>query len=74
MITALLCLLFIIFIVLVIAAFIVGIQGLVYWGIGSFICWAFAIPYTFTFWQGIAIAIVISILGGLIKGRSLLDD
>lgn len=74
MITALLCLLSIIFIVLVIAAFIVGIQGLVYWGIGSFICWAFAIPYTFTFWQGIAIAIVISILGGLIKGRSLLDD
>lgn len=71
---ALLCVIFIILIVLLVAAFIVGLQGLIYWGIGSFVCWAFSIPYTFTFSQGIAIALIVSILGGLFKGKGLLDD
>lgn len=71
---ALLCILFLILIIAIVVAFIIGIQGLIYWGIGSFICWAFSIPYVFTFWQGIAIAFVVSILGGIFKGKVIFDD
>lgn len=46
-----------------------GISGLIFWGIGSFIIWAFGIAFTFTFWHGLAIAFIISILTGIFGGK-----
>lgn len=46
-----------------------GISGLIFWGIGSFIVWAFGIAFTFTFWHGLAIAFIISILAGIFGGK-----
>ena len=40
----------------------IGLQGLVYWGMGAFICWAFQIPFEFTFIHGIALAFIVSII------------
>lgn len=45
-----------------------GLAGLVFWGIGSFIVWAFGINFVFTFWHGIAIAFIVSILTGIFGG------
>ncbi len=45
----------------------IGLEGLVFWGIGSFICWAFAIPFAFTFWHGCAAAMIVSILQSIFK-------
>lgn len=70
MLTALVIILLVIFIV----AIVVGIQALVYWGIGSFICWAFAIPFTFTFWHGLAVAFIISTLTGIFKKEVIIKD
>lgn len=56
----------IIFLVYLIIA--TAIQGLIYWGIGAFVCWAFSIPFTFTFWHGLAIGFIVSILAGIFKG------
>lgn len=39
-----------------------GLQGLIFWGIGSFIIWAFGINFVFTFWHGLAISLIITIL------------
>ena len=52
-----------IFLIAVILAY--GLAGLVFWGIGSFIIWAFGIAFTFTFWHGVAIAFIVSILAGI---------
>ena len=51
--------------VIAIIVSVLGLQGLIFWGIGSFVCWAFAIPFTFTFWHGLAIALILSCLEGL---------
>ena len=48
-----------------------GIGGLVFWGIGSFIVWAFGIAFTFTFWHGLAIAFIVSILTGIFGGKKI---
>ena len=56
-------LLVLIFLIAVILAY--GLAGLVFWGIGSFIVWAF----TFTFWYGLAIAFIVSILTGIFGGK-----
>ena len=56
-----------ILIVILVVAAIIGLEGLVFWGIGSFICWAFAIPFAFTFWHGYAAAMIVSILQGIFK-------
>lgn len=53
--------------VLVILAALIAIEGLVYWGIGAFVCWAFAIPFTFTFAHGVALALIATILSGIFK-------
>lgn len=46
-----------------------GLAGLIFWGIGSFIVWAFGIAFTFTFWHGLAIVIIINILTGIFGGK-----
>jgi len=56
----------ILIIILGIAA-IIGLEGLIFWGIGTFICWAFAIPFVFTFWHGCAIVLVLAILKGIFQ-------
>lgn len=66
----------ILFIILAILLFvlIMGVQALIYWGIGSFICWAFSIPFTFTFWHGMAIALIVSVLTGIFKREVIIKN
>ena len=52
----------IILLAILIIALVLGLQGLVYWGMGAFICWAFQIPFEFTFAHGVAIAFIVSTL------------
>lgn len=59
---------------ILIFALVIGIQALIYWGIGSFICWAFAIPFTVTFWHGLAIALIISTLTGIFKREVIIKN
>ena len=60
--------LFVLILIMIIIFFIIfAIKGLVFWGIGSFVCWAFSIPFTFTFWHGVAIALIISLITGAFK-------
>lgn len=59
----------ILIIILVLAA-LIGLEGLIFWGIGTFICWAFAIPFVFTFWQGCAIAVIFTILQSIFKAKN----
>ena len=44
------------------------LEGLIIWGVGSFIVWVFGINFTFTFLHGLAIALIVialkTILGG----------
>jgi hypothetical protein len=54
---------------LIAVAIMYGLAGLVLWGIGSFIVWAFGIAFTFTFWHGLAIAFIVSILTGIFGGK-----
>lgn len=61
-------LLFIIFLAIILGIlFVVCLQGLVYWMLGSFICWAFAIPYAFQFRHGLAIACLVSAIIGFVQ-------
>ena len=43
------------------------LSGLMIWGIGNLIIWAFGLTFTFTFWMGLCIAIVLTILSGTFK-------
>ena len=52
----------IIIMVLALVILVIGLQGLVYWGMGAFICWAFNIPFEWGFIHGIALAFIVSIL------------
>ena len=52
----------IVIMVLAVVILIIGLQGLVYWGMGAFICWAFNIPFEWGFVHGIALAFIVSIL------------
>ena len=56
--------------IVIIATVFYGLSGLIFWGIGSFIVWAFGIAFTFTFWHGLAIAFIISILAGIFGGKN----
>lgn len=56
--------------IVIIATVFYGLSGLIFWGIGSFIVWAFGIAFTFTFWHGLAIAFIISILTGIFGGKN----
>ena len=52
----------VIIMVLALVILVIGLQGLVYWGMGAFICWAFNIPFEWGFIHGIALAFIVSIL------------
>lgn len=52
---------------MLIVAAVYGIEGFIYWGVGSFICWAFKIPFEFTFVHGIAIAFIIETLKSILR-------
>lgn len=59
-----------ILVILLVAAAIIGLEGLIFWGIGTFICWAFAIPFVFTFWHGCAVTLIAGILQGIFKNNN----
>lgn len=42
-----------------------GLSGLMFWGIGLFIIWAFSIAFTWTFWHGLAVAFIVWILSSI---------
>ena len=50
---------------------VIGLQGLVYWGMGAFICWAFNISFQWKFIHGIALAFIVSILAGIFKSDKI---
>lgn len=60
--------------VIIVLALVFGLIGLVYWGIGAFIIWAFAINFTWTFWHGLAAGLIISILQGVFTVRIKKED
>lgn len=43
------------------------LSGLIFWGIGAFIIWAFEISFTWTFWHGLAVAFIVWILSSIFK-------
>ena len=48
-----------------------GLGGLVWWGVGNFFIWAFNINFVWTYWHGLAMALVSSLIGGItIKVKS----
>lgn len=49
---------------------VLSISALIYWGIGCFIINVFAIEYTWTFWHGLAFALVVNILKSIFGGDS----
>lgn len=63
--------LIIILLALLLVAVIIGLQGLIYWGIGYFVCWAFSIPFVFTYWHGLAIAFIVSTLSSIFNRDSI---
>ena len=47
------------------------LSGLMMWGIGAFVIWAFKLNLVMTYWHGLAISLVLFALGGIkinIKG------
>jgi len=54
---------------IVIIVFILGelLSGLICMGIGNFICWAFNIAFSFNYWQGLGVAIILTILGNMFR-------
>ena len=55
--------------IIICIAFIIAfaIMGLIFWGIGSFIVWAFSIPYNWTYLHGIATALIICVVKKIFK-------
>lgn len=41
------------------------LSGLIIWGIGLFVIWAFKISFIMTYWQGLAIALILFAVGGI---------
>ena len=41
------------------------LSGLIYWGIGAFVVWAFSINFIWTFWHGLALAFITWVLAGI---------
>ena len=44
-----------------------GLAGLIFWGLGSFIIWVFKIPFSWTYLHGIATAIIVGILKSIFR-------
>lgn len=53
--------------VILIFAICLALSGLIWWGVGAFVVWAFKIGFIWTFWHGIAIALLTFMLGGIFK-------
>lgn len=59
-----------------IIAFILGyiiglaLSSLIFWGIGTFILWAFRISFTWTYWHGLATTFVVLILKSIFTSNS----
>ena len=51
-----------------------SILGLIYWAAVAFIIWAFGINFVWTYWHGVATAVLISILSGGLKIRVKKED
>lgn len=50
---------FVIGLTLIVIGAMLGIMGLIWWGIGVFVTWAFGIHFIWTFWHGVAVALVL---------------
>lgn len=46
---------------------IIALSGLLYWGVGAFVIWAFGIGFTWTYVHGVAVAIIVSVLCSVFK-------
>lgn len=57
----------IIILVAILVAIVFVLPGLIFWGIGAFIIWAFGIAFTWTFWHGLAVAFIVWILSSTFK-------
>lgn len=53
--------------ILILVALVFGLEGLVVWGITTFICWAFKLPYEVTYPQALAIVLILDLVGGVIQ-------
>ena len=62
---------YIVCVIVALLIFIIGLQGLIYWGMGAFICWAFNISFQWKFVHGIALAFIVSILAGIFKSDKI---
>lgn len=47
-----------------------ALSGLVFWGIGALIVWAFKIGFVWTYWHGLCTAIVVSVLSNIFGGKT----
>lgn len=56
--------------VLMLIAFIIGFSGLIWWGVGSFVIWAFGINFVWTFWHGLALGVITSLLSPTVTIRT----
>lgn len=53
--------------ILILVALVFGFEGLIVWGVITFVCWAFKLPYEITYPQSLAIVIILDLIGGIIK-------
>lgn len=44
-----------------------ALSGLLFWGIGVFITWAFAINFEWTFWHGMSITLILTVLSMVVE-------
>jgi hypothetical protein len=47
-----------------------ALSGLVFWGIGELIVWAFKIGFVWTYWHGLCTAIVVNVLSSIFGGKN----
>lgn len=57
---------FVLTVIVVIAVLIIG--GCIFWGLGSFIIWAFNIDFLWTFWHGLACEFIFIVLKNIFNG------
>lgn len=59
-------------VLVVILIFMLGfaLSGLIFWGIGALIVWAFKIGFIWTYWHGLCTAIVVNVLSNIFGGEN----
>lgn len=45
-----------------------ALSGLMFWGIGALIVWAFKISFVWTYWHGVCTAMIVSVLTSIFGG------